>query len=78
MEQLMELLKLVLALIMFMSANVLFGAQIASLKLEYDKTVLVNGIKKHAATALGIVMMYVGGLCLPNMTFDLFGGQTCV
>ena len=78
MEQFMELSKLVLALVMFMGANVLFGAQIASLKLEYDKTVLANGIKKHAATALGIVMMYVGGLCLPNMTFDLFGAQVTV
>ena len=78
MEQFMELSKLVLALVMFMSANVLFGAQIASLKLEFDKTVLVNGIKKHAATAIGIVMMYIGGLFLPNQTFDVLGAQLTV
>lgn len=67
MEQLKHLLLLVTALVMLMGANVLLGAVVAGLKKNFDKEVLKDGIKKALAIALALVMVYIAGLCLPDI-----------
>lgn len=67
MEQLKHLLLLVTALVMLMGANVILGSIIAGLKKTFDKEVLKDGIKKAVAIAVAFVMVYIAGLCLPDI-----------
>ena len=75
MEQLKHLLLLVTALVMLMGANVLLGAIIADLKMTFNKEVLRKGVKKAVAFALALVMVYVAGLCLPDIKLVEYEGE---
>lgn len=66
-----KLVALSIALLCLIIANTLLGAVIAGLKMQFKKEVLVRGILKHSAVALAIFLIYVAGLCVPNLQVTL-------
>jgi riboflavin synthase alpha subunit len=74
--ELYKLIGLALALIIFMVANIVFGSAIASIKEEWNKEKLIKGIKKAIAIAIGFVLVYIGGLLVPDLAVVQINGTS--
>ena len=66
-----KLLALSIALMCLILANVLLGSAIAEMKFEFKKEVFIAGVLKHVSIILGIVLIYIAGLCVPNLQLIL-------
>ena len=66
-----KLFAMAVALVCLIIANTLLGAVIAGLKMQFKKEVLIRGILKHSSVALAIFLIYVAGLCVPNLQVTL-------
>lgn len=66
-EVLIKLVGLIISLISFMLANILLGSVLAGLKNQFNKEVLIRGFKKAFAIAIALVLIYVGGLFIPEV-----------
>ena len=70
-----KLAALIVALIALIVANTLLGAVIAGIKMDFKKEVLVRGLLKHTAIAFAIFLIYVAGLCVPNLQLVTINGD---
>ena len=75
MAELTKLIGLAVALIIFMVANIVFGSAIAAIKEEWNKEKMIKGIKKAIAIAIGFVLVYLGGLFIPDLTVVQINGS---
>ncbi len=70
-EQIMELGRLLAGLMFFMALNILSGSGKANLLQEFNKEILMNGIKKAVYILLSVVLLCGAGLCLPEFELAL-------
>lgn len=58
---------LVIGLVATMTANVLLGSSLATIKSEFDKEKLYSGIFKGISITLGVMLMYLASYFNPNI-----------
>lgn len=75
-EQIIELARLLGALLCFMLLNIAAGTGSANLQQMFDKETFLNGIKKVLYILFCCVMMCAAGLCLPNLEIAIVDGVT--
>ena len=72
-EALFKLVGLIISLVSFMLANIILGSILADLKNQFNKEVLIRGIKKAVAFAVALVLVYFGGLFIPDLAVVTIG-----
>ena len=72
-EALFKLVGLIISLVSFMLANIILGSILADLKNQFNKEVLIRGIKKAIAFAVALVLVYFGGLFIPDLAVVTIG-----
>lgn len=75
-NELLKLIGLLISLLAFMIANIIFGSVLAEMKNTWDKEALFKGIKKAIAIALGLTLVYFGGLFIPDLAVVDIGGMS--
>lgn len=71
-----KLIGLLISLLAFMIANIVFGSVLAEMKSKFDKEAFIKGIKKAVAVALGLSLVYFGGLFIPDLAVVEIGGMS--
>lgn len=61
------MIKIILGVILAMSANVLLGATVAKLKQEFNKENLINGIFKATCIIIAVAFMYLCSYLNPDI-----------
>jgi hypothetical protein len=68
-----ELLTLLLVLPCLIAANILLGMAIANIEHEFDKEVLIKGIKKGALIYVSIGILVGVSTLLPDLSVEILG-----
>lgn len=61
------MIKIIIGLVSVMLANVLLGVTLATLKKEFKKEKLIEGLVKYGSMILGVGLMYLTGYLNPDI-----------